>query len=376
MHTADEVIVAQSIETAFYDFRLEEYWEEDDAGYCVSDFILAKHTRLSVYDRSGVLVRCFDTDSREYDKSLSLEGDILSVRWCPDYDRIHTLKLDIRTLRPLPYKLIAFDMDGTLLDSAKRIRQDSLEAIREASAAGKTVVLSTGRCMPELEEYLEDLRNAGLDFLIAVSGSLIRNIRNGQDLSVRPIPREVLLAMLERAEDEDIMVHILADRSYMQKDKVCHSARYGMGSYQEMFSRVAVQPENLLEYCTVHPFTVYKCNFYCQSPEQREQLKDLCADLPLNMAYSETSAIEYCCRDVSKASGLEELCRLRGIPVSESIAVGDADNDLTMLQTAGFAVAMGNANDQVKAAADAIVADNDHGGCAEAIRSFLLPAAR
>ena len=376
MHTADEIIVAQRIETPLYDFRLEEYWEEDDAGYCVSDYILAKHTRLSVYDRSGSLVRCFDTDSREYDKSLTLDGDVLSVKWCPDYDRMHTLKLDVQSLDPLPYELIAFDMDGTLLDSSKHIRQDSLDAIREASAAGKTVVLSTGRCMPELEEYLEELRSAGLSCIIAVSGSLIRDIRKEQDLFVRPIPREVLLAILERADREDIMVHILADRSYMQKDKVCHSARYGMGPYQEMFSRVAVQPENLLEYCTGHPFTVYKCNLYCQSPEQREQLKDLCADLPLNLAYSETSAIEYCYRDVSKASGLRELCHLQDIPVSKSIAVGDADNDLAMLQAAGFAVAMGNANDHVKAIADAIVADNDRGGCAEAIRSFLLPSVR
>ena len=75
---------------------------------------------------------------------------------------------------------------------------------------------------------------------------------------------------------------------------------------------------------------------------------------------------------MTKGTGLLALAAQLGIPAEETIAVGDADNDLPMLHAAGLAVAMGNANKNARAASDVTVADNDHGGCAEAIRRFLL----
>ena len=67
-----------------------------------------------------------------------------------------------------------------------------------------------------------------------------------------------------------------------------------------------------------------------------------------------------------------QLCEYLGIPVEETIAVGDADNDIEVLKTAGLAIAMGNAAEHVKAIADVMVADCDHDGCAEAIGKYLL----
>ena len=74
---------------------------------------------------------------------------------------------------------------------------------------------------------------------------------------------------------------------------------------------------------------------------------------------------------MNKGSGLERLCGLLGIPMAECIAVGDADNDIEMLRAAGLGVAMGNAAGHVKTAADRVVSDLDHGGCAEAIMMAL-----
>ena len=95
MHTADEIIVAQRVETPLYDFRLEEYWEEDDAGYCVSDFVLAKHTRLSVYDKSGARIKVYDLDSREYDKDMWMEDGAVFVRWHPEFDREEVTRIEV-----------------------------------------------------------------------------------------------------------------------------------------------------------------------------------------------------------------------------------------------------------------------------------------
>ena len=87
-----------------------------------------------------------------------------------------------------------------------------------------------------------------------------------------------------------------------------------------------------------------------------------------------------CCRcrfggkGVSKAVGLRKLCEHLHIPISETIAVGDAPNDLEVLKAAGLAVAMGNSRQQILDMADVVVSDCDHDGCAEAIHQYLLRA--
>jgi len=95
MHRKDEIIVYKRIETADRSFCLEEYWEEDDAGYCVSDFVLAKHTRVSVYDKSGARIMVYDLDSREYDKDMWMEGSTIFVRWHPEFNREELTRIEI-----------------------------------------------------------------------------------------------------------------------------------------------------------------------------------------------------------------------------------------------------------------------------------------
>lgn len=94
--------------------------------------------------------------------------------------------------------------------------------------------------------------------------------------------------------------------------------------------------------------------------------------LSVSAVYSEIASLELTAAGVNKGTGLVKLCEHLGISVDETIAVGDADNDIAILKTAGLAVAMGNAEEYVKALADVVVADCDHDGCAEAIEKYLL----
>ncbi|MBR1628802.1 MAG: HAD-IIB family hydrolase [Lachnospiraceae bacterium] len=89
-------------------------------------------------------------------------------------------------------------------------------------------------------------------------------------------------------------------------------------------------------------------------------------------AYTETTSLEMTPKNVSKGSGLKLLAKHLGIEIQDVVVVGDAENDRTMFETAGFSVAMGNALDAIKAIADAVVADNDHNGVGEAIRKYLM----
>ena len=91
----------------------------------------------------------------------------------------------------------------------------------------------------------------------------------------------------------------------------------------------------------------------------------------MELADAETTSLEISPRGVTKALGLQILCRYLGIPIEESVAVGDADNDIDVLKAAGLSVAMGNANKTVKDLCDVIVADNDRDGVVEVIDRFF-----
>ena len=88
----------------------------------------------------------------------------------------------------------------------------------------------------------------------------------------------------------------------------------------------------------------------------------------MEKVFSETTSLECAIAGINKGSGLKTLCGQLGIDPSACMAVGDANNDIPMFHVAGISVAMGNADVSVKAEADRTVADNDHDGCAEAIR--------
>ena len=149
--------------------------------------------------------------------------------------------------------------------------------------------------------------------------------------------------------------------------------QFGMGIYKDMFQRVSDRWSDLAKEYAANPFPVAKVNIYHQSADSRRRTREriLAAGLEVTMADAETTSLEISLKHVDKGTGLEKLCRHLNLPIAQTIVVGDADNDLEALKKAGLAVAMGNASPQVKAAADVVVADCDHGGCAQAVDILL-----
>lgn len=269
------------------------------------------------------------------------------------------------------YDLIAFDMDGTLLDSQKHIRPDSLKMIKKACQAGKIVCLSTGRCLPELESYKEEL--SSMPYFICISGALIYDNKNQEIISSTPISSSIAEELFARVKDKDLMIHILSDQSIINKEKIEEMPLYQMGNYQEAFKKNTRQVDDVVDAWQKEKFPLYKINLYSKSPEKREILLPQISDIDLTFTYSEITSIECTAKGLSKASGLKMLCQKLNIPLERTIAVGDADNDLEIMKASGLAVAMENANQNVKNIANVIVKSNDDGGCAQAIADYLLP---
>ena len=233
------------------------------------------------------------------------------------------------------YQLIAFDMDGTLLNSNKQISPETLNAIKRATDAGKTVILCTGRNLAELNALTEII--PGLRHLDCVSGACLHDLKEKKTL-------------------------------YSQM------ADFHMGIYQTMFDQITDKLENIYNSFCEEPFPVLKLNLYHRDEASRartvERIK--AAGLETALALAESTSLECSDKGIDKGVGLKKLCEHLGLPLEQTIAVGDADNDTMALKTAGLAVAMGNATEPIKALADVIVADCDHNGCAEAIDKYLL----
>ena len=144
-----------------------------------------------------------------------------------------------------------------------------------------------------------------------------------------------------------------------------------MEAYQKLYQETIRPVPDIRSEALRRAGEIEKINVFHVSPEARKRTRERLRGLPVEAVDAEQTSVEFSPMGVNKGRGLLDLCEILHRDLSECAAVGDADNDLTMLGAAGFAVAMGNANEHVKKIADIIVADNDHGGCAEALRRVM-----
>ena len=270
----------------------------------------------------------------------------------------------------MSFRLIALDLDGTLLNSRKEIPEDTVRAIRTVHAAGKTVVFDTGRAVPELTEQIALLPE--VRYAVFASGGGLYDIRERKAFGLHGLPAGQVDRILSCVRAEDVMPQLVtADRDIIQDSHMARLEHYHMGVYRPMYEKAMTLVPDIYAFAETCREPVLKINLYHADPGQRSLSRSRLESPELELTYSEVSSLECSPAGVSKGSGLERLCALLDIPLQACIAVGDADNDIPMLRAAGLGVAMGNAPAHVKAAADRIVSDQDHGGCARAVLMLL-----
>ena len=276
-----------------------------------------------------------------------------------------------RGLKMSEYKLIGLDMDGTLLNSEKKITPENMAAMEKAFAQGKEVVLSTGRSVAELSEYTGIIK--GLRYLVCISGAMVYDLKNKEIINCNPIPDEVIDNVSEIAETSDVMVMLQTTEAIAKGTDLDNLEHFHLNVYKELLDSVATKVDNVFEYYRQKGEPVGKINIYHPTPEAREVTKKILSKYDLVFNYAEGNSLEVSPANVTKGAGLIWLCNHLGFGIDKAIAVGDADNDMDAIKTAGLGVAMANAIDKVKEAADVVLEnDCDHSGCAEAIEKYLL----
>ncbi len=266
-------------------------------------------------------------------------------------------------------RLIALDMDGTLLRSDKTVAPDTLSAIEEAVRLGIPVAYCTGRAVAELAPYKDILSQ--MRYGVCLCGSQIYDFHERRSIYKRPINNGFIRKLISISEKYDAAVQLLTeDRSIMRSDKIDRLADYNLAVYQSMFRRIATAADDLGEAVRQYG-TILKSNVHFHTPEARQQAYEELRSLPLSFVFSEISTLELMADGVSKATGIAMLARCLNIPMSDVMGIGDGNNDRQMLMDVGTSVAMGNSSDALKSVSDSVTEDNDHDGVGLAIRRHL-----
>ena len=286
-------------------------------------------------------------------------------------------------MRETKYELIALDMDGTLLDSGQRITPRAKAAVGEILAHGKQVVFATGRCRPQLEEYLECFPQ--MRYLICENGACVCDLKTGEDLFRRALPQQQVLHVMDAVEKEDVLAaFFIGNRSFMDRRTFLRMEEFGLESYRAVFAKSAVWVEDLFSFYRDGPLEVEKIALFFPSGNlnardglhRRAQacarVQERIHSLPVTMAVSASGNMEITGEGVNKGTGLKLLCGHLGLPLSQTAAVGDGENDRELLRLAGLAVAMENASASIRAAAAVTVPDCDHDGAAVAMERYML----
>lgn len=261
-------------------------------------------------------------------------------------------------------RLVAMDLDGTLLRSDKSISDAAIEAIREAHSRGVAFAVATGRMFQTSQPVVDGL----LDELpiIAYNGALIKYSNCGLTLLRLPIAarggERVVRFMWEWGM---VFQAYIDDQLWVARvapETVAYSEKYGA-------------PINVME--DIEEFVNREAFKYLVLDDE-ERIADVrkaidgVLDPGLRTMLSSPGMIEIVRSDVSKGRALSHLASSMGISMDNVMAIGDSENDIDMLRAAGIGVAMGNAGDDVKAEADYIVASNDDDGVVEALERFAF----
>ena len=248
-------------------------------------------------------------------------------------------------------RLIALDLDGTLLDPAGQITDETKAAIAQARQAGIKVVLSTGRSGAEAAHF-------------SLGGAVLSDNATGAHLRRWDIPADVSRKALELCLNRDIELMIFAGEQIVL-DPFSQQSLSKTFPYP-VFHNAAVVSEDPIAYLEEHDLPLTKIHGDWNRPAY--PLEELSQLQGVELTSSNDHDFELVPAGVNKGRTLALLALLWGIPLDQCAAVGDSENDLAMLQAVGTPIAMGNGCEAVKAAARHVAPDNAHEGVAHAIR--------
>ncbi|MBP3876797.1 MAG: HAD family phosphatase [Lachnospiraceae bacterium] len=266
--------------------------------------------------------------------------------------------------------ILFLDLDDTLLNARKEVTRENDEALREASAQGHRIVITTGRPLAATIPLARQLRlYAPGCCIVAFNGALIWDCGEEKAIFHDALARDDMLYLYREARKAGIHVQVY-DMEHVLSDRDCHELR----AYSKRIGIEAVVDPDLPESLTGDTTKVLfidEHNF-----ERLDAFRQSCQEWAgdrLSLFFSNSALLECVNAGISKGSAVRFMADYYGVPIERTVAAGDQENDIPMILAAGTGCAMKNAIPAVKEAAD-YVTENDceNSGVAEIIRKFLL----
>ncbi len=265
------------------------------------------------------------------------------------------------------YKLVALDMDGTLLNKNKTISKENFEAIENVRKKGVQVVLATGRPIKGIEKYLKELNLlTGNDYAVAFNGAVVQNTKTGEVLSKNLMSIDDLKYLYSLSKDLGVNIHALTLNT-------CITPKHS--KYSQLESDMNGIPLDIVDFDSIDPnTTIVKIMFIDDESLLDTVIKKLPAEIynQYTVVKSAPFFLEFINKKVNKGFGVEVLAKNLGIKKEEIICMGDAGNDIHMVEYAGLGVAMGNAFPELKEVANYVTKTNEENGVAHVINKFIL----
>ena len=269
-------------------------------------------------------------------------------------------------------RMICMDLDGTALQKDRiSFSPRLMAALAAAHEQGIAVVVITGRQFGLLPPAVT-CHPVWENLAVVCNGGQIRRLGTGALLEERNIEPAALAALLELASRFDLPIEFSVEsKLYLTK----RSLQLQQDDPGLTFHRDVILAKNGYILDSLEPLcesAVEKVNLLCIPAELRETVVTQLEKIAVSAVWSSGSCMEITHPEAHKGRALEKVCDLLGIPAENTMALGDSGNDIAMLRRAGLGVAMGNAPDFVKEAADVITDRYDEDGAAKAIERWAL----
>lgn len=274
-------------------------------------------------------------------------------------------------------KLIACDLDETLLNDQKEITKKNLEAIRKAQLEyGVKFVPATGRGYTCLDDILQklDIKDKENEYIISNNGGIVCECKDYKHLYIHAIPFEKAKELFSYGYKRNLCVQVFTD-----EDVYAFHLNDEEKKWLMMF-----KPDSTI--CSGDNIEFLKTKKIIKVLFQKtdmDYLKQIAKDMEsitkdsISVSFSSNRYLELNARGVTKGLGLQELAKYLHIRIDETMAIGDNMNDYEMLQDAGVAVAVANAIEEVKNISDFITdCDCNHDAIAQAIETFVFQKKR
>lgn len=275
-------------------------------------------------------------------------------------------------------KLVALDLDGTLFDNSSRISKRNLTAIRSITDKGIHVVISTGRPFEGIP--FDQIKGTGINYAITANGSGIYEISTGKCLYENAMDEELVTPILNFLLTRDIhMDAFIGGKGYTPIQCVETAQKLTVpSSIKNYIITTRTRLDNILQFIHENQLKVQKMtlNFYPAADGtliDRETVRKFLVSNPsITTVCGGYNNLEFTRADANKGVGLRKLAEILGVNPDATMAIGDTENDLAIIEAAGIGVAMGNATDAVKARADYVTTTNTKDGVAAVIEHFIL----